>query len=56
MKVQEMIEKLKEMPMDADLRIDVSAYYYEGSGFDDVEEPRLNKDGSVSIGSVEATP
>lgn len=51
-----MVELLEKMPPDADLKIEVSAYYYEGNDFEPVEEPCLNDDGTVTIGSVYACP
>jgi hypothetical protein len=56
MLVKEMIEKLKEMPPDAKLKIEVRAYYFQGDDFECVDEPCLNKDGTVTIGEVYANP
>jgi hypothetical protein len=54
-KVHELIEKLQKMPQDADLQIDVSAYYYDGD-IAEINEPKLTYYGTVSIGEVCAQP
>ena len=57
MLVKEMIEKLKDMPRNARLKVEVSAYYYENDDFDVIDDPVYNeKDNSVTIGEVFAQP